>query len=87
MASATKKQRPAEQLYCIGVLFISLLAEQSMTRHVLLLFISHQLLLWFQTDAAGPSVFRHPQRVYTEIENSIKLYKLNNHLKHGFSLI
>lgn len=48
-----------------------------MTQHVLLLFISHQLLLLlrFQTDAAAPSVFRHPQRASTEIGTFDKTFE------------
>lgn len=73
-----ENQPPAEQLrYISALLFaLQLLAERNMTQHVLLLFISHQLLLlWFQTDAAAPSVFRHPQRASTEIGTFDKTFE------------
>lgn len=72
----------------MSVLALQLLAEQSMTPHVLLLFVSHQLLLLrFQTDAAGPSVFQASAAFLHRIGNSIQFSKLKNHLKHNFSLI
>lgn len=73
-----ENQTPAEQLrYISSLLFaLQLLAEQNMTQHVLLLFISHQLLLLrFQTDAAAPSVFRHRQRASTEIGTFDKTFE------------